>query len=51
MQRPGAWVSRRCFEQEGLNLAGARERVVDTVDVEEDRGGEGAVQEETTCRS
>ena len=48
VRRPGSWVSRRWWEQEGLDLAGEREQVV--ADGEEDGSVEAAVREETTVR-
>ena len=45
--RPGAWVSQRWWEQEGIDLEGAKERAVAESDGEEEKYGEGAAQEET----
>ena len=38
MQRPGAWVDRRWWYQEGIDLAGARERAESVADGEEEGG-------------
>ena len=38
--RPGAWVDQIWWEQERVELAGARERVAAAVDGEEESGGE-----------
>ena len=38
-QKPGAWVSRRLWEQEGLNLEGEKERSLAESEVEEARSG------------
>ena len=45
VRRPRAWFSRRWWEQEGLDLAGVRERAEEVEDGEaedreEERGGE-----------
>ena len=45
--RPGAWVSQRWWEQEGIDLEGEKERAVVESDGEEEKYGEGAAQEET----
>ena len=45
--RPGAWVSLQWWEQEGLNLEGAKERAAAESDREEAKYGEGSAQEET----
>ena len=42
--------SRRCWEQEGIDLEGVRERVATEVGGEEEKYREGAVQEETPGR-
>ena len=39
MRKPEAWVSWRWWEQEGLDLVGAREQTVDASVGEEERGG------------
>ena len=50
--RPGAWVSQRWWEQEGVDLGGgARERAEATMDGEEEKRGEEADREETMGRS
>ena len=50
LQRPGAWVSWRWWEQEGIELEGSRERASVTSEWEEEKRGEKAVQEEMTGR-
>ena len=47
VRRTGAWVSRRWWEQEGLDLEGAKERETEESDGEEEKCGEGSAQEET----
>ena len=51
VQRPGAWISWRWWEQEGLDLAWAREQAVAATDREDERSGEDSEKEETACRS
>ena len=51
VQRPGAWVSQRWWDQERVDLGGEREISVAALDGEEEKRGEEAVQEETTGRS
>ena len=55
VRRPGAWVSWRWWEQEGLNLEGAMEWAAaakaKATGGEEEKRGEAAAQEETTGRS
>ena len=41
--RPGAWLYRQWWEQEGLDLEGAKEKEVTESDGEEEKRGEGAV--------
>ena len=41
--RPGAWVSRRWWEREGIDLGGERERVSAASDGEEEKCGEEVV--------
>ena len=50
VRRPGAWVSRRWWEQEGLNLSGKRERAAVAAEGEAGRIGEDAVREDTMGR-
>ena len=47
VRRPGAWVSWPWWEQEGLDLEGAKEKAAAKSDGEEEKCGEGAAQEET----
>ena len=49
--RPGAWVSWRWWDQEGLELEGERERVATALDGEEDNCVEGADHDEMIGRS
>ena len=51
VRRPGAWVSLKWWEQDGIDLEGERERAAAASDGEEEKYGEEAVQEETTGRS
>ena len=46
VRRTGAWVSRRLWEQEGLEIEGAKERVEAESDREEAQYKKGEVQEE-----
>ena len=39
VRRPGSWVARIWWEQEGIDLVGTRERDEAAADGEEDRGG------------
>ena len=48
MQRPGSWVYRRWWEQEGLDLTGERNQAAAAEDREEERGIEEGGQEKTT---
>ena len=50
VRRPGAWVYRQWWDQEGLDLEGVKERVMAESDGEEEKCGEEAVQEETPGR-
>ena len=46
---PGAWVSQQWWDQDGLDLEGAKERAAAELDVEEAQSKEeGLAQEETT---
>ena len=47
-QRPGAWVSQRWWDQEGLYLEVAKERVAAESDGEDLQCKEGATQGQTT---
>ena len=40
LQRPGYWIARIWWDQEGLDLSGAREMVAAATDREEGREGE-----------
>ena len=40
VQRPGAWVAWRWWEQEGIDIAGTRARAATAEDGEEERSGE-----------
>ena len=40
VRRTGAWVDQRCWEQEGIDLAGVRARAVAAADREDEREGE-----------
>ena len=51
VQRPGAWVYLRWWEQEGIDLSGVRERAAAAADREAERIVEEAAQEETMVRS
>ena len=48
--RSGEWVSMRWWDQEGLDLAGAKERAVAELDGDEAQCEEGTSQEETKGR-
>ena len=50
VRRPGAWLSWWWWEQEGLDLEGAKERAAAKSDIEEAQYKEGAAQEETPGR-
>ena len=50
VRRTGAWVSRRWWEQDGINLIGARDREAAAADGEEERIREEAAREETKGR-
>ena len=50
LQRPGAWVYRRWWEQEGLDLEGLKERATAESDGEGAQFKEGVDQEETMGR-
>ena len=50
VRRPGAWVSWRWWEKEGLDLEGAKERAAAESDGEEVQGKEGTAQEDTKGR-
>ena len=41
VRNPGDWVDRRWWYQEGINLAGERERAAAAADGEKERGGGG----------
>ena len=47
-RRPGAWVSRRWWEQDGLDLEGAKKRAAAELDGEESISKEGVMPLETT---
>ena len=49
-RRLGAWVSRRWWEQEGMDLERAKDRAAADSDGEEAQRKEGAAQEETPGR-
>ena len=49
--RPGAWVYRRCWDKEVIELGGAREIKEAALYGEEENHGEEAAQEEMTGRS
>ena len=51
VQRKGAWVSWRWWEQEGIDLERAREKAAAALDGGEEKCGEGAAQKETAGRS
>ena len=40
VRRPGAWVARRCWEQEGIDQAGGMAWVAEVAYREEEREGE-----------
>ena len=50
VRRTGAWVSRRWWEQDGINLIGARDWEAEAADGEEERIREEAAREETKGR-
>ena len=50
-RRPGAWVSRRWWEHNGLEQEGTKERATEELDGDEAQSeGEGLEQEERTGR-
>ena len=50
MRKPGAWVAQRWWDQEGIDLAGAREWAAAAVDGEEDIGVEETARQGMTGR-
>ena len=51
VRRLGGWVSRRWCEQEGIDLACAREWAVMAADREDENGGEDMTRKEMTGRN